>query len=435
MEKQHTIAASVQVVGRGLFHGKPVKVTFKPAPPDHGIVFVRTDLPRPNRVPATIDNVMPAERRSVLRAGDAVVETCEHCMAALAGLQIDNVLIELDGPELPVGDGSALPYFEPLAAAGVTAQEAARLVLRVREPVSVSDESSSIAVLPSVGDDLGVLYDLDYANYGYLGRQLFEFSLSNGSFSKEIAAARTFSMDFEAKAMWERGLFQHVSPADVLVIGRDGPVDNAYRFADEPVRHKILDLLGDFYLLGAPIRAQVIARRSGHAMNHMAVRQLKRQLEGARRQHALAHAPAMDIDAIRRIMPHRYPMLLVDRVVEMESDRRAVGIKNVTINEPYFIGHYPRKPIMPGVLIVEAMGQLAGLLMSRRLEHTGKIAMLLSLDRVKLRRPVTPGDQLILEAETISAGRRTGNLKCRAFVQNDLAAEAHIKFILVDPEA
>jgi UDP-3-O-[3-hydroxymyristoyl] N-acetylglucosamine deacetylase / 3-hydroxyacyl-[acyl-carrier-protein] dehydratase len=433
MQKQHTIAASVQIAGRGLFHGKPVTLTFRPAPANHGIVFVRTDLPKPNRIPATIEHIEPAERHSVLRAGEAVVETCEHCLAALAGLQIDNVLIELNGPEPPLGDGSALLFFEPLEKAGLEKQDAARLTLQVREPISIENETGSITILPG-GDDFRVLYDLDYAGYGWLERQLTEFSLSNGSFGKDLAGARTFSMDFEAQALQERGLFEHVKPADVLVIGESGPIDNSYRYADEPARHKILDLLGDFYLLGVPIQGQVIARGSGHATNHEAVRRLRPQLEAAQREHALQHAPAMDILEIRKILPHRYPMLLVDRVVEMETDQRAVGIKNVTANEPYFIGHYPKKPIMPGVLIVESMCQLAGLLMSRRLEHIGKIAMLLSLDRVKLRRPVTPGDQLILEAVTISAGRRTGNLKCRAFVLSDLVAEAHIKFILVDPE-
>jgi len=220
----------------------------------------------------------------------------------------------------------------------------------------------------------------------------------------------------------------------MLVIGEDGPIDNAFRFENEPVRHKILDIVGDLFLAGAFIQGRIVASKSGHALNRQLCKAIVAQDKVAQRDAVLTDGSVMDVREIQRIMPHRYPMLLVDRVVEMEGDERAVGVKNVTINEPFFQGHYPGTPIMPGVLIVEAMAQLGGLLMSRKLEHTGKLAVLLSLDKVKLRHPVTPGDQLILEAVTIRAGLRTAALQGRAFVGSKLAAEAQIRFMMVDAE-
>ena len=222
----------------------------------------------------------------------------------------------------------------------------------------------------------------------------------------------------------------------MLVIGKEGPIDNELRFEDEPVRHKLLDLIGDLALTGRAIQGRILAVRSGHALNHALARKLL-DLDSNRHRgngHAMA-APAMDINRILTLLPHRYPMILVDRVLEIEADQRAVGVKNVTINEPFFQGHYPVRPIMPGVLIVEAMCQLAGLMLSQKLERTGKIAMLLSLENVKLRKAVTPGDQLILEAEAVKANSRYGETRCSAFVGGEIAAEARVKFLMVDAEA
>lgn len=231
-----------------------------------------------------------------------------------------------------------------------------------------------------------------------------------------------------------RGLGTHLQPGDVLVLDHDGPIGTDYRFPNECVRHKVLDLIGDLYLLGCPIQGKIIAYKSGHSLNHALVRKLRRMLQAQRRASLAFQEPVMDIKRILRLMPHRYPMVLIDRVVEMDGDKRAVGIKNVTINEPFFQGHYPGTPVMPGVLIVEAMAQLSGILLSRKLEHTGKIPMLLSLDKVKLRRPAVPGDQLIIESENIRVKARTGHVKCRAYVGEQMAAEAIIKFMLVDTD-
>ncbi|MCA9284998.1 MAG: UDP-3-O-[3-hydroxymyristoyl] N-acetylglucosamine deacetylase [Phycisphaerales bacterium] len=433
--RQHTIAQEASVAGKGLLLGEDATVTFVPAPPNHGIVFERTDLDAPVRIPASVTHVTPRARRTTLRSGNVTIETVEHCMSALAGLRIDNLLIRLHGPELPCGDGSARIFVDAIVSAGIEEQNAPRRVFRVVDPIVVQEGDAMLAALPGA-EAMTVVYDLDYGeNAPRIRRQTHAFSFDRESYVDEIAPSRTYSLREEAQALWDRGLCRHLSPRDVLVIGDDGPIENVYRFENEPVRHKVLDIIGDLYLVGCEVQCRFVAYRSGHALNRRMGLKLLEQMRAADRQHALLHGRSMDIRAIQRIMPHRYPMLLVDRVVEIDEDRRALGVKNVSINEPFFLGHYPGTPIMPGVLIVEAMAQLGGLLMSQKLEHTGKIAVLLSLDKVKLRKPVVPGDQLVLEAESVRARSRTGHVRCKAYVGSKLAAEAEIRFMMVDAEA
>jgi UDP-3-O-[3-hydroxymyristoyl] N-acetylglucosamine deacetylase / 3-hydroxyacyl-[acyl-carrier-protein] dehydratase len=433
--RQRTVAAPVTISGKGLLLGEDALVTIQPAPANHGIVFERIDLKPPVQLPAHVRHVAPRARRTTLKVGEASLETVEHCMSALAGLRIDNALIQVDGPELPSGDGSAMPYVEPILKAGIVEQDTPRRVHRITEPLLVEDGDAMIAAFPSDKPEFQVVFDLDYGpNSTRIRRQSQAFTLQNGSYLQEIAPARTYSLKEEAQALWDRGMCRHLTPREALVIGDDGPIDNAYRFDNEPVRHKIVDLCGDLYLTGVEIHGRFVAYKSGHDLNRRLALKIVEQMEAVQRKQLAIRGRALDIKTIQRIMPHRYPMLLVDRVIEIDGHRRAVGIKNVTINEPFFEGHYPGTPIMPGVLIVEAMAQLGGLLMSQMLEHTGKIAVLLSLDRVKLRHPVTPGDQLILEAESLRAKARTGHLKCRAFVGPKLAAEAEIRFMMVDAE-
>jgi UDP-3-O-[3-hydroxymyristoyl] N-acetylglucosamine deacetylase / 3-hydroxyacyl-[acyl-carrier-protein] dehydratase len=432
---QHTLAAEVTVTGKGLLLGQDAHVAIKPAPANHGIVFVRTDLNPPAVIPAQAKNVTERARRTTLKSGSHTIETVEHCMSALAGLGIDNALIEIAGPELPCGDGSAALFVEPMLLAGIVEQDAPRRIFKITQPILVQERDAFLAAFPSEQAEFEVVFDLDYGPHSNrIKRQTQAFARRNGDYLHEICRARTFSLAEEAQALWDRGMCRHLTPRDVLVIGDDGPIDNAYRYDNEPVRHKVLDLLGDLYMVGGDIHGRFVAHKSGHALNRRMCLKILEQDEATRRTRSLRTGHEMSIRAIQRIMPHRYPMLLVDRVVEIEGDRRAVGIKNVTINEPFFEGHYPGTPIMPGVLIVEAMAQLGGLLMSQKLEHTGKIAVLLSLDKVKLRRPVTPGDQLILEAEAVRAKARTGTLQCRAMVGDKLAAEAQIRFMMVDAE-
>lgn len=435
MEVQQTIAKPASLRGRGLFGGQEVSLTFRPAPPNHGVVFVRTDLGG-TEVPALVHNVVKRARRTTIKSGNATVDTCEHVLSAIAGLRLDNLILELDGPEVPAMDGSAQPFYEALLEAGSAPSAEPRRRLVIKEPVIVRQGDAMIAAMPSVETDMQIVYELDYSGSApCIGRQLRTFDFSNGNYAHDIAPSRTFSLAEEAEAARSAGLFPHLTPDDALVIGPDGPMgNNHFRFADEPVRHKLLDLIGDLYLLGAPIQGRIVAHKSGHPLNHQLVRMLIKQHEAEERRRMAAHRVAIDIRRVTRILPHRYPMLLVDRVLEIQGDRRAVGVKNVSMNEPFFQGHYPGTPIMPGVLIVEAMAQLSGVLIGQNLQHTGKLAVLLSLDRVKLRKPVTPGDQLILEVESVRVRSRIAHMRCRAYVAEDLAAEAEIKFMLVDDD-
>jgi len=434
LSRQKTIQREIELRGRGLFTGATVKVRFKPAGPDSGITFVRRDQPEPVAVRAHISNLSKRARRTSLRNGTVSIETVEHCLAAAHGLGIDNLVVELDGDELPAGDGSAQTYVQALRQAGLSEQNAERRYLEVLETVRVTDGEAELVAWPAPGHELDIIYDLDYGPDSPLGRQTVRFTLRADVFEQQIAPARTFVTDAEARELQAAGLGQHLTYQDVLVIGPEGPIQNEYRFPDECARHKVLDLIGDLLLAGAFVCGRIYANKSGHQLNHELVRRLLEQHERRRMEGRLRGAPRLDIRTVQRVLPHRYPMLLIDRVVEIEEDRRAIGIKNVTINEPFFEGHYPRHPIMPGVLIIEAMAQLGGLLLSQKLEHTGKVAVLMSLDKVKFRRAVVPGDQLILEAHTRRVRARTGEVFCRAHVQGDLAAEAEIRFMLVDAD-
>jgi len=431
---QKTIEKLVEMNGRGLFSGESCRLRFLPAPPDSGVVFIRTDLPAPVRIPASIANVSKRARRTSLLNGSVAVETVEHVLAAVAGLGIDNLAIEATSSEAPAFDGSAKPFVEALQDAGLSEQDAPQLAFVIEEPITVGRDDATLAALPGPEDCLDILYDLDYSEAPAIGRQVAAFRLGADDFAARIAPARTFSLEAEAAEMQARGIGAHLTARDVLVVGPDGPIDNEFRFPDECARHKISDLIGDLSLFGRRLRGRIIAHKSGHEHNHALVRKLARALAEQTRSQAVSGEPLMDIRRIMRLLPHRYPFLMVDRIVELDGDRKAVGIKNVSINEPYFQGHYPGQPIMPGVMILEAMAQLSGILLSRRLEHTGKVAVLLSMDRVKMRRPVRPGDQLILQAERLHVRSRTGHCKCKAFIGEKVAAEAEIKFMLVDAE-
>lgn len=293
-------------------------------------------------------------------------------------------------------------------------------------------ELIALPPLPGDGPELEIHYDLDYGPSGPIGRQRYSLVVTPETYVREIAPARTFVTKAEADQLLASGLGQHLTYDDILVFGEDGPIENTLRFPDECVRHKILDLLGDLALLGRPIVGRIYARKSGHTLNHELVRAFGRRIQERQRAQMLIKQPKLDIRSVQRVLPHRYPFLMVDRVVEVQGSKRAVGIKNVTINEAFFQGHYPGEPMMPGVLIIEAMAQMGGILLSQELEHKGKVAVLLSLDKVKFRRTVSPGDQLILIAETIRVKSRSGHVQTRAMVGDELAAEAIIKFVLTD---
>ena len=334
--------------------------------------------------------------------------------------------------EIPGGDGSSRAFVQAMTEVGLVEQDAPVAPLVIRKPIQVNVEDATLAALPGPTDHLEIIYDFEAPPP--VGRQVLAFNLGQDDFAVQIAPARTFVFEDESRELRECGVGKHLTARDLLVISPTGPVDNEYRFADECVRHKMLDLIGDLALAGRPIRGRIVAHRSGHELNYLLVRKLLRQAEALDREALLKRDAVLDIRRIQRILPHRYPMLMVDRVLELIGDTKAVGVKNVTYNDICIQGHYPGMPILPGVLIVEAMAQLGGILLSQKLEHTGKVAMMLSMDKVKMRHPVVPGDQLILEAITVRVKSRTGHVRCKAFVGDKMAAEADIKFMLVDAE-
>ncbi|AQQ08557.1 UDP-3-O-[3-hydroxymyristoyl] N-acetylglucosamine deacetylase [Sedimentisphaera cyanobacteriorum] len=432
--KQKTIKNEASLSGKGLFSGSPVEVKFVPAQADTGIVFVRTDNPSPTKIPAHVSSLIETSRRTALGKGEVTISTTEHCLAAVYALGIDNLVIEVAGPELPGLDGSAAFYVEALKNAGIKqlAKDVNEFI--VTEPIGIVEDDASIYALPGAEGKYTVSFDLNYNQVDAIGKQLFSYEVSPESFEKEIAPARTFLLEKEAVEFQKNGIGSHLSPEDVLVIGEDGPISNEFRFEDECVRHKVLDIIGDLVLAGVRIKGKIVAARSGHELNRKLAAKISELSRKQQRKKKRGTDALLDIRNIQRILPHRYPFLLVDKIIDIEHDSKIVGVKNVTFNELFFQGHFPSNPIMPGVLIVEALAQVSGLLFAQKLENTGKLAVLMTMNDVKIRRSVVPGDQIVLLAETEKVRRRSAQCRCQAKVDGKIAAEAVLKFMLIDDD-
>ena len=431
-KNQRTIQKPAELDGVGLFTGQAGKVRIQPAPANAGVTFIRTDLPNRPRLPVTPDTVTSKFRRSAVTGENAEIETIEHIMSALGGLEIDNLEVEINAAEMPNLDGSSRPWVDLLHGAGIVDLPDSKRVHVIREPIGISDNEASIVAMPRESG-LTVSYLLDYPNTP-IGQQHLTLEMSDDAYTRLISSARTFCLQSEAEALLQQGLGKGASYQTTVVWGPNGPIENTLRFPDEPVRHKILDLMGDLATLGAGLRAHIFANKSGHNTNMKLVKKIASSFGDGGQLASKPGGTLLDVREIAKILPHRFPFLLVDKVIELDGYRRAVGIKNVSFNEPYFQGHFPGQPIMPGVLQIEAMAQLAGVLLMRKSENQAKVAVLLAIDGVKLRKSVVPGDQLRLEVETIKIKARTGEVFARATVDGQVVAEANMKFMLMDSQ-
>ena len=432
---QRTLAGPAEVRGIGYLRGSDVAVRFLPADAGAGITFVRTDLPGRPSVPALVEFVEARERRTAIRRGEAVVEMVEHVMAALAGLRIDNCVVEIDAFETPGMDGSSMAFVEALASAGAVEQDRPRGVLTIDRPVTVRDGRASVAAYPGEPGRLVLSYQLDYGEGSPIPSQCHFAEIGPERFRSEIAPSRTFLLDQEAEALRAAGIGGRTNLGDLLVFGPDGPIGNILRFPDECARHKLLDVVGDLALIGKELDGHVVAHRSGHALNLALARALlDAEAEGptqAPETPSGTAMPYMDIAAIMKLMPHRYPFLLLDRVLTIDPGRSVRALKNVTCNEPFFPGHWPGCPVMPGVLILEALAQAAGILISQRYDPDRHMAMIASIDDARLRRQVVPGDQLVLEVDRFRARSKMAEAYGVARIGDQVAAEARLRFAVV----
>lgn len=423
--RQRTLARRISMEGHGLHTGLPVRSTLLPAEPDTGIRFRRVDLEGEPEIPALVEGVSGVEWETVLGSGDVVVRTIEHLLAAVSAARVDNLLVLLEGPEPPALDGSSAGWCRALEEAGTEIQAAEARVVEVTEPLRVTSGASRYAVLPY--DGYRVSAEIDFENPA-IGRQFASLQVEREAFCREVAGARTFGLAAWKEKLQARGLARGASHDNTIVVTEQGLApETKLRYRDEFVRHKVIDLIGDLALVGARIRGHVVAERPGHRGNVEVARRLRTLFEHPE------GPPRLTIHEILDYIPHRYPFLLVDRILEFEAGKRIVGLKNVTMNEPFFQGHYPGHPIMPGVLIVEAMAQVGGLLLMNEFDDPdSKVVYFMSLDDVKWRRPVIPGDQLIFELEMIQFRGSICRMRGVGRVDGQPVAEATMMARVVD---
>ena len=446
-QQRQTIARRVTLEGVGLHLGRPCRLTFAPARGGEGIVFARVDLPGAERTPALVDRATLSERRTQLGEGERALHTVEHVLAAVAAAGVDDLTIEMDAAEPPIMDGSAGPFFDAIREAGLAPSGGAVEYLELSEPVRVIDGESVYEAFPA--DSLSVEVTIDFP-HALIGRQCGRYEVTPESFARELAAARTFGFVREVEALRAKGLIQGATTDNAVVLDERGVVANALRWQDEFVRHKAMDCVGDLALAGRRVRARVVAYKPSHRGTVTLVREMTRQAAaragGGQRvappaggggdgagQGATKEKRVLGIEEIMKVLPHRYPFLLVDRILEIEENTRIVGLKNVTINEPFFQGHFPGHPIMPGVLIIEAMAQVGGMLLMGTLgDPESKVVYFMSLDNVKFRRPVKPGDQIRFELDLQQVRGKVCKMRGVAKVDGEVVAEADMAAMVRD---
>ncbi|PKL86289.1 MAG: UDP-3-O-[3-hydroxymyristoyl] N-acetylglucosamine deacetylase [Ignavibacteriae bacterium HGW-Ignavibacteriae-1] len=462
MEKQRTLQKSVAFSGTGLHTGNPSTITFHPAPANYGYVFVRTDLDTPIEIPALVDYVVDLSRGTTLGINGVRVHTVEHVLAALAGLRIDNCRIELNSNEPPVIDGSSMPYVNALLEAGTTELNAEREYFVIDETIRYTNEDKHVDIVALPNNDYRITVMIDYFNPALGSQHTGMFDLEK-EFVTEFAPARTFCFLTEVMHLHKQGLIRGGSLDSAIVIidkdmspdelgelkkifrlngvpnlGENGILNGTdLRFKNEPVRHKLLDMIGDLALIGVPLKAQILAARPGHASNIefgklIRAKYLENKIKF--KKNDPNDKKSLDINDIMKILPHRYPFLLIDRIISIDDENSIIiGLKNVTINEPFFGGHFPDKPVMPGVLILEALAQAGGLMMTRKVENIdNKLAFFMGVKNAKFRKPVFPGDQLIMEVKLISKRLNTFLFEGKVMVDGQIVAEAEFQAALVD---
>jgi len=430
VDTQQTLQSEISISGIGLMLGEPVELTIKPAPADYGIVFQRTDQTDSSKVKVCPENwrdILP--RCTSLQEGDTTVSSVEHLLSALAGMRIDNAKVELNAQEPPGLDGSALPYIKKIREVGLTQLDVPRRYIEVSEPFVVNDDNKQLMFLPS--DKFEVTFAYDHPN---TAPQFASWELTPETYQREIAPARSFCFEAEIEALQALGIGKGASYDNVLVVKPDGETSSELRFNDEFVRHKTLDLIGDLYLAGYLPKAQVIAMRTGHTFHAQFVNAMAEKgiLDSTIKDNKINQI--VEAKDIYRILPHRHPMCLIDRVIGFENGKSAVGIKNLTYNEPIFEGHFPVEPVMPGVLQVEALAQLGAWLLLQEIGKEDQLGYFRSISKATFRKTVIPGDQLRLEIEIVQRRSTLARIAGEVYVDGALATEAELSIALAQTE-
>lgn len=446
MLPQQTIKSSVDFSGIGLHSGNKVNMTFLPAPPNTGIRFRRVDLDGKPEIEARVENVSETNRSTTISKGNVKVHTVEHVLATFAGYGIDNAIVEIDANEPPIADGSSREYCKMIQRVGIVAQNEAREPYNITEPIELKLGETMMTIFPAEG------FKITCTSADKSGRftQFYSSDVTPKTWEKELAHARTFCFYEEIEYLFKNGLIKGGSLENAVVIRDDAVLTTEpMRYPEEFVRHKMLDIIGDLSLVGRAVNGHVIAVRPSHAANCEFAKLIQAQIRkpavaaltfsppppsdttAFTKSTAVEDGCVMNVEQIMKTIPHRYPFLMLDRVAKIEGNT-IVGVKNVTINEPFFQGHFPGHPIMPGVLQLEAIAQVAGILLIRNAQAVGQIAYFMSAENVKWRKPVLPGDMLVIEVELTKSRGKIGKAKGVCKVRGDVVSEADVTFMIAD---